>query len=102
MYGVYWYRKDKQLNKKPSEEILEGHNFIIRVGLFVFPRASTSGVLRYASYYSIIVATRPEPTVLPPSRFLVMIYIIANGDKYALFINSLTVFDSIISGFQLF
>ena len=72
--------------KKPSEEILEGHNFIIWVGLF-------------ARYYSMIVATRPEPTVLPPSRFLVMIYIIANGDKYVLFINLLTVFDSNISVF---
>ena len=49
--------------------------------------------------YSMIEATRPEPTVLPPSRFLAMIYIIANGDKYILFINLLTVFDSNISVF---
>ena len=31
-------------------------------------------------YYSIIVATRPEPTVLPPSRYQTGVLQCANGD----------------------
>ena len=35
--------------------------------------------------YSMIVATRPEPTVLPPSRFNGMVFYVANLDKMRLF-----------------
>ena len=42
-------------------------------------------ILQMIKDYSMIVATRPEPTVLPPSRLLGAIFDITNHDKLWLF-----------------
>ena len=45
------------------------------------PRRSENPLfMRFISDYSMIVATLPEPTVLPPSRYQTGVLLCANGD----------------------
>ncbi len=60
--------------------------------------------IRKNSIYSIIVATRPEPTVLPPSRIMVVFYVVSNNEKSLILCNNIykvRFFSAILSNMKL-
>ena len=62
-----------QATEKPVEPKFYGH-------LTFYTTLSCDNKSIFRLYYSMIVATRPEPTVRPPSRYQTDVLRCANGD----------------------